>query len=167
MRFLRLAGLGMVALSLALPPLQASASSSFLNCVQYVRQAGKIDLAGNAWMWWGNAKGRYATGHLPSRDSVMVFQRTKAMPSGHVALVRQVLDQRTVVIEHANWAPRDGAKGRVSRDLVQDVSPANDWTAVRVRYRPSMSFGKIYATSGFISPTPHEVLQDVASMIEP
>ena len=68
------------------------------------------------------------------------------MPSGHVAVVREVVNRRTIRIEHANWAPRDGMKGRVSTELVEDVSQNNDWTSVRVMHKPSMSFGKPYAT---------------------
>jgi surface antigen len=128
------------------------AQAMFLNCVQYVRQASSIELSGNAWAWWPNAKGRYPTSQRPARSTVLVFQRTKAMPSGHVAVVKEVLDRRTIVVEHANWAPRDGLKGRVSVDLVEDVSPGNDWTTVRVMHRPSSSFGKPYATNGFIHP---------------
>ena len=105
-------------------------------------------------MWWNNAKGRYHIGHRPARNSVLVFQRTKAMPAGHVAVVRDVLDRRTIQIEHANWAPRNGMKGRISTELVEDISVNNDWTSVRVMHKPSMSFGKPYATNGFIHPRP-------------
>ena len=103
-------------------------------------------------MWWNNAKGRYNIGHRPARNSVLVFQRTKAMSAGHVAVVREVVNRRTILIEHANWAPRNGMKGRVSTELVEDISPNNDWTSVRVMHKPSMSFGKPYATNGFIHP---------------
>jgi surface antigen len=136
------------------------AFASYVNCVQYVKQVSSIAISGNAWMWWNNAKGRYNMGHRPQRSSVLVFQRTKAMPAGHVAVVREVVDRRTIRIEHANWAPRDGMKGRVSTDLVEDVSANNDWTSVRVMHRPSMSFGKPYATNGFIHPrSPSPVLE--------
>src|SRR5689334_2259476 len=84
------------------------AHAMFLNCVQYVRQASSIELSGNAWAWWPNAKAHYPTNQRPARSTVLVFQRTKAMPSGHVALVKDVLNRRTIVVEHANWAPRDG-----------------------------------------------------------
>jgi surface antigen len=135
-------------LALPTPP----AFASFLNCVQYVRQVSQLDISGNAWMWWNNAKGHYNIGHRPARNSVLVFQRTKAMSAGHVAVVRDVLDRRTIRIEHANWAPRNGMKGRVSTELVEDISENNDWTSVRVMHKPSMSFGKPYATNGFIHP---------------
>jgi surface antigen len=136
------------------------AFASFLNCVQYVRQVSQLDISGNAWMWWNNAKGHYNIGHRPARNSVLVFQRTKAMSAGHVAVVRDVLDRRTIRIEHANWAPRNGMKGRVSTELVEDVSANNDWTSVRVMHKPSMSFGKPYATNGFIHPqSPFPVIE--------
>ena len=137
-------------LLLALPT--SSAFASYLNCVQYVKQVSSFDISGNAWMWWNNAKGRYNIGHRPARNSVLVFQRTKAMSAGHVAVVREVVNRRTILIEHANWAPRNGMKGRVSTELVEDISPNNDWTSVRVMHKPSMSFGKPYATNGFIHP---------------
>lgn len=156
MPFLRLAKSGVAGVLFTLTALSLSgpALAGYVNCVQFVRQAGAIELSGNAWMWWPHAKGRYETGQHPRRDAVMVFQRTAAMPSGHVALVRHVLDSRTIVIEHANWAPRGGAKGRISRDLVRDVSPGNDWTSVQVLYRPTGSFGKTYPANGFIHPNP-------------
>jgi hypothetical protein len=137
-----------------------SAFAGFLNCVQYVRQVSSVELSGNAWMWWNNAKGHYNIGHRPARNSVLVFQRTKAMPSGHVAVVRDVVDRRTILIEHANWAPRNGMKGRISTEVVEDISPDNDWTSVRVMHRPSMSFGKPYATNGFIYPRPAVTLAE-------
>jgi surface antigen len=150
MRMSRFARMIIAALLLLFALPTPSAFASFLNCVQYVRQVSQMDISGNAWMWWNNAKGRYNIGHHPARNSVLVFQRTKAMSAGHVAVVRDVLDRRTIRIEHANWAPRNGMKGRVSTELVEDVSVNNDWTSVRVMYKPSMSFGKPYATNGFI-----------------
>jgi surface antigen len=137
-----------------------SAFAGFLNCVQYVRQVSSVELSGNAWMWWNNAKGHYNVGHRPARNSVLVFQRTKAMPSGHVAVVRDVVDRRTILIEHANWAPRNGMKGRVSTEVVEDISVNNDWTSVRVMHRPSRSFGKPYATNGFIHPRSAVILAE-------
>ena len=43
-------------------------------------------------------------------------------------------------------------KDLVSTELVEDISANNDWTSVRVMHKPSMSFGKPYATNGFIHP---------------
>src|SRR5689334_1022102 len=131
MRMSRFARMIFAALLLLLALPMPSAFASFLNCVQYVRQVSPIDISGNAWMWWNNAKGRYDIGHHPARNSVLVFQRTKAILAGHVAVVREVVNRRTILIEHANWAPRNGMKGRVSTELVEDVSEKNDWTSVR------------------------------------
>jgi surface antigen len=128
-----------------------SAPASALNCVQYVRQATGMSLSGDAWKWWHSAAGRYQRGTAPETDAVMVFSRTKKMHSGHVAVVREVIDSRTIRIDHANWAPQRGGKGKVNkRILVQDVSDANDWSVVRVWYPPVNDFGRPYAVSGFI-----------------
>jgi surface antigen len=128
-----------------------NAPASAINCVQYVRQTTGMELSGDAWRWWHSAAGRYERGQQPERDAVMVFSRTKKMNHGHVAVVREVIDSRTIRIDHANWAAGRGAKGKVNKSiLVQDVSDANDWTMVRVWYPPVNDFGRPYAVSGFI-----------------
>jgi surface antigen len=128
-----------------------TAPASAINCVQYVRQTTGMELSGDAWRWWHSAAGRYERGKQPEAAAVMVFSRTKKMNHGHVAVVREVIDSRTIRIDHANWAAGRGGKGRVHKNiLVQDVSDANDWTLVRVWYPPVNDFGRPYAVSGFI-----------------
>jgi len=128
-----------------------AAPASAMNCVQYVKQATGINLSGDAWKWWHSAAGRFDRGQAPEVDAVMVFSKTKKMRSGHVAVVREVIDDRTIRIDHANWAPRRGGKGKVNKGmLVQDISDANDWSSVRVWYPPVNDFGRPYAVSGFI-----------------
>lgn len=132
--------------------------ASAINCVQYVRQTTGMELSGDAWRWWHSAAGRYERGQQPEAAAVMVFSRTKKMNHGHVAVVREVVDSRTIRIDHANWAPRRGGKGKVHKSiLVQDVSDANDWTLVRVWYPPVNDFGRPYAVSGFIYQAASEV----------
>jgi surface antigen len=132
--------------------------ASAINCVQYVRQTTGMALSGDAWKWWHSAAGRYERGKAPEVDAVMVFSRTKKMNHGHVAVVRDVIDSRTIRIDHANWAPQRGGKGKVNkRILVQDVSDANDWSMVRVWYPPVNDFGRPYAVSGFIYQAAPEV----------
>jgi surface antigen len=139
----------------------ASAPAAAINCVQYVKQATGMPLSGDAWAWWHNAAGRYARGQEPEADAVMVFARTKQMHFGHVAVVREVIDDRTIRIDHANWAPRHGGKGKVSKNiLVQDVSARNDWSLVRVWYPPVKEFGRPYAVTGFIYQAAPEIEDD-------
>jgi len=72
------------------------------------------------------------------------------MRLGHVAVVKQVVNSRQVVVDHANW-PGTGARGGVSRGItVVDVSEANNWSAVRVQLSRTGDFGSVYPTYGFI-----------------
>ncbi len=117
-----------------------------LQCVPFARADSGIKIVGNANTWWDHAAGVYERGTRPELGSVLNFRGNSAMPMGHVAVVSKVLNPRTVQIEHANWAP-----GTVSRDVtVIDVSPANNWSAVRVSLGHTTDFGSIYPTYGFI-----------------
>jgi len=123
-----------------------------LQCVTYARSASGIDIRGNAGNWWENAEGTYARGGVPEPGSVLSFRSTGHMRYGHVAVVSEVINSRTIEIDHANWA---WARGSVSRGTsVVDVSPNNDWTAVRVGFGHAGEYGSIYPTFGFIYPRP-------------
>mgnify|MGYP002651709750 CR=1 FL=1 len=133
-------------LSLALLPAEANAR---LQCVAYARQIGEVQLSGNGRDWWGNAAGVYARGARPQAGAVLAFKASGAMPYGHVAVVKKVVDDRHILIDHANWS----GPGLVERGVeVVDISPAGDWSEVRVWYgktrslglRPSPTFGFIY-----------------------
>jgi hypothetical protein len=72
------------------------------------------------------------------------------MRYGHVAVVREALSDREVLVDHANWG---GSRGRIARAIsVIDVSPKNDWTSVRVWYGPTAEHGFPYRTYGFVYP---------------
>ena len=109
-----------------------------LQCVPYARSVSGIDIHGNAETWWDQAEGNYTRGHLPKVNSVLVFQSTRAMPLGHVAVVREILDERRILLDHANWS-RPGMIEH--RALAIDVSEAGDWSEVRVWYSPISSLG--------------------------
>ncbi|CDG33503.1 hypothetical protein SACS_0765 [Parasaccharibacter apium] len=69
------------------------------------------------------------------------------MPLGHVAVVRRQIDSRTIMIDQAHWA----SNGISHNTKVVDVSPENDWTAVRVALPGNGErLGSIYPTHGFI-----------------
>lgn len=130
----------------------AEAKKSGWQCVTYVRAISPVKLFGNAWTWWQQAASKYQRGHDPKVGSVLVFQKSPSMRSGHVALVRQKLNDREILIEHANWAPAGtSGRGKVTTDAkVIDVSPANDWTEVRVWYEGAQTFGRVNYSYGFI-----------------
>lgn len=122
------------------------------SCVPYARSVSQVKLRGDAWLWWERAKGVYDRGQTPRVGSVLVFKRHNSMQQGHVAVVRKVISDRKMLIDHANWG--DGRRGKVDKNVsVVDVSVANDWSEVRVWYAPIRDYGStIYPTAGFIYP---------------
>jgi surface antigen len=140
------------ALLFAAPP--ASAQEPLLQCVPYARQVSGIQIYGDAHSWWHQAEGKYQRGQRPAVGAVMAFKPYRSMQLGHVATVARVLDKRRVLLDHANWSPIDGRKGQIERNvLAEDVSPANDWSEVRVWYTPIGALGTTrYPVHGFIYP---------------
>jgi surface antigen len=126
-------------------------TSGVLQCVPYARFMSGISLRGDAWTWWDKAAGIYARGNHPEPGAVLSFPGTDRMPLGHVAVVTQVLSDRKILIDHANWPNAYIQHGAISRDIqVADVSPANDWTEVRVQFGEGGPLGSVYPTNGFI-----------------
>jgi surface antigen len=127
-----------------------SAAQARLQCVAYARQVSDVQISGNARDWWGNAEGRYDRGQQPKPGAVLAFAGTHAMPYGHVAVVNKIIDDRHILINHANWS----RPGMVERGVMAvDVSPAGDWSEVRVWYAPTRSLGlRPSAAKGFIYP---------------
>jgi surface antigen len=123
------------------------------NCVQFVKSSSTFELSGNAAEWWDRAAGVYERSNEPRTGSVLVFERTRRMPAGHVALVSRVVDDVTILIDHANWSTVGGGDGRVRKGVMaMDCSPSHDWSAVCVWNQEFGSFGRPYATAGFIYP---------------
>jgi surface antigen len=131
---------------------RGSELAPYLQCVPYAREISGIRLYGDAHTWWQQAEGRYATGNAPKVGAVMAFRPHRNMQLGHVAAVSRVVDSRTVLLDHANWSPINGRRGQIERDVMAvDVSPANDWSAVRVWYHPLGGLGKTeWPVDGFI-----------------
>jgi len=117
-----------------------------LECVPYARAVSGIELRGDAWLWWQAAEGRYRRGTEPVPRAVLVFSRTERLPRGRLAVVTALTGPREIRVTHANWTG-----GRVTEDVpVIDVSPGNDWSAVRVFNVEAGVFGRHYPTTGFI-----------------
>jgi surface antigen len=136
---------------LALSPVQAAADS-YWECVPFARLVSGIQIFGDAYTWWQQAIGRYQTGFAPKLGAVLCFKPTGRMRLGHVAVVSRVITERVIQITHANWSPIDGSRGQVENNVtVIDVSPAGDWSLVKVWYDPSRDLGSTtYPTYGFI-----------------
>ncbi len=129
-----------------------------VECVPFARALSGIYLRGDAADWWWEANGRYGRSYAPEIGSVLVLQRSGRLPYGHVAVVSRVISRRQVLVTQANWVHH-----RVTEDQpVIDVSPAGDWSMIRVWWPPSgqMGVGE-YPAYGFIRatrPTSHENL---------
>lgn len=123
-----------------------------LQCVPYARQVSGIRITGDAYSWWDQAKGRYARSFVPKVGAVMAFRPHGGMVLGHVAAVSRIIDQRTILLRHANWSPINGRRGQIENDVkAVDVSPANDWSEVRVWFNPLKGLGSTrWPVAGFI-----------------
>lgn len=119
-----------------------------LQCVPYARRQSGVGIWGDAHTWWDKAEGRFERESAPEVGSVMVMRGYSSNARGHVAVVRRVLSDREIVVDHANWLN----SGEIGLDNpVMDVSDDNDWSEVRVWYAPGRHFGgRVYQVEGFI-----------------
>lgn len=120
-----------------------------LFCVEYARMRSGLAVFGDAKHWWDRAKNIYARMSRPAEEAVMVFAGSKRLKRGHVAVVSGILGPRQIIVDQANWENH----GEIDHATpVLDVSPANDWSRVRVWDMRSGTFGShVYAISGFIA----------------
>ena len=135
-------------LTLAALSTSTVASAKALQCVPYARAVSGVEIRGNAYTWWNQAEGRYSRGHEPRVGAVMAMPSYGSMRNGHVATVAKVLNEREVLLNHANWS-RPGMIERGVRAV--DVSEKGDWSRVRVWHAGSGNLGITrYPGSGFI-----------------
>lgn len=120
-----------------------------LFCVEYARMRTGMAVFGDAKQWWDRARNLYARLPNPAEEAVMVFSGSKRLRRGHVAVVTEIVSDREIIVDQANWMNR----GEIDHATpVLDVSKANDWSQVRVWDIPSGAFGaRTYAVSGFIA----------------
>jgi hypothetical protein len=131
-------------------------SSRAANCALYARAETGVALYGAAGGWWDEAAGRYERGQMPVVGAILVFKRTRQIPSGHVAVVARIISAHEILVDHANWY-----HGTVSRGMsVIDTSPDHDWTSVAVINPPSGTHGRDYPAYGFVYPSrgPREIV---------
>jgi hypothetical protein len=141
-------------LSLLLVAAPAAALNEGLQCVPYARALSGVTIFGDAHTWWDQAAGKYDRGNEPKVGAVLAFQPHGNMRLGHVAAVRHIVDDRTIMISHANWSTIGGVRGHIEEDVrAVDVSEAGDWSQVRVWYTPNETMGgTAWPTHGFIYP---------------
>ncbi len=121
-----------------------------LQCVPFARRASGIEIYGNANTWWSQAAGRYPRSAAPAPGAVFVMRGYNDPGRGHVAVVTAIESSRVIRVDHANWL--NGGEVSVAVPVL-DVSPANDWSEVRVWHIPGGHWGgRIYQAEGFIHP---------------
>ena len=125
--------------------------SNYANeCAAYARERSGIALYGDAYTWWDQAQGRYDREAAPQQGAVLVLTGYAGPKHGHLAVVTRIVSTREIRVDHANWL-NDG--NLYLNTPVIDVSPANDWTQVRVwNTREGHLGGNTYAVQGFIAP---------------
>jgi surface antigen len=109
-----------------------------------------VPIHGDAWTWWDKAKGQYQRSGRPAVGAILVVSRSSRNRYGHLAVVTRIVNEREIIVSHANWLN----KGQIHLDTpVRDVSRRNDWSSVRFWYTPGNVLGKsTYPVSGFILP---------------
>ena len=134
-----------------------------LQCVPYARAVSGVQIRGDAHTWWDQAQGRYDRGTKPRAGAVLAFKPYGAMRLGHVAAVRKIIGDRTLLVSHANWSTIDGQRGHIEENVrVTDVSADNDWSEVQVWYTPNAAMGTTrWPVSGFIYPNEKRSDQNV------
>lgn len=123
-------------------------ASSHLQCVPFVRREAGVEIYGNANTWWQQARGRYERASSPQEGGVLVLRGYATPTRGHVAIVKEIVSPRLIIVDHANWL--NG--GEITRDVpVRDVSPNGDWSQVQVWNVPGRHWGgRTYNVQGFI-----------------
>ncbi len=142
------------------PDAERSTADAPLQCVPYAREQSHVAIYGDAYTWWDKAEGRFARSTMPSDGAVMVLYNYAGPNRAHVAVVRQIVNAREIRVAHANWL--DYGASYVNNP-VEDVSPGNDWSQVRVfNIRAGAWGGHTYQVQGFIGPGPDTSDQHVA-----
>ena len=130
-----------------LPP-RVTDYAARLQCVPFARDLSGIQIFGNANTWWTQAEGRYPRSSSPAPGSVLVMRGYNGPSRGHVAVVTEIVSERLIRVNHANWLNN----GEISVDVpVMDVSANNDWSELRVWHIPGNHWGgRVYQAQGFI-----------------
>jgi surface antigen len=132
-----------------------------LQCVPFVRRETGVEIYGNANTWWTQARERYERVHAPAEGAVAVLRGYASANRGHVAVVREIISERMIIVDHANWLNT----GEITRDVpVRDVSPQGDWSQVQVWHVPGGHWGaRTYNVQGFILNVARQVKAEAAS----
>lgn len=120
-------------------------------CVPYAREISGIKIYGDAHSWFDKASPSYSKGTKPKKNAVIVLKSTPKMPHGHLAVVKNLVDERHIDVAHSNWGSDRKSRSIIYDSMrVEDVSRGNDWSSVKFWNPEINSFGFPYAVRGFI-----------------
>lgn len=130
------------------PTARITNNAARLQCVPFARRESGLEIYGDASTWWSQAHGRYEQALAPSEGAVLVLRGYADPSRGHVALVRESVSPRLIIVDHANWLNN----GEITRDVpIRDVSEAGDWSQVQVWNVTGRHWGgRVYNVQGFI-----------------
>lgn len=125
-----------------------------ISCVPYARDVSGVPIRGNAYTWWDQAAGRYGRGSIPQKGAIFVLSKSSRLRYGHLSVVTDVLNNRTIEVTHSNWGSNKAERSMIYKRMrVEDVSMAGDWSQVRFWNYHTNAFGSPYIASGFIYPS--------------
>lgn len=129
-------------------------ASEYLQCVPFARELSGVQIYGDAHSWWRQARFAYQRGDIPQIGAVLSLKSHGKMKLGHVAVVSHIIDDRNILLDHANWSPIHGRRGQIERNVAAvDVSQKGNWSKVKIWYAPIGALGKTaYPVNGFIYP---------------
>ena len=119
-----------------------------LQCVPFARDEAGVNIHGDANTWWAQAKGLFERAASPEEGGVIVLRGFADAHRGHVAVVREIVSDRMIIVDHANWLNH----GEITRNVpMRDVSPRGDWSQVQVWNVTGKHWGgRTYNVQGFI-----------------
>jgi hypothetical protein len=143
------------------PTAYVADAAAGLQCVPFAREESGVEIYGNANTWWAQARAGYERSRAPEEQAVMVLRGYATDARGHVAVVREIVSPRLLIVDHANWL--NG--GEVTRNVpVRDVSAAGDWSQVQVWNVVGQHWGgRKYNVQGFIQNLVQDVRDQVAA----
>jgi surface antigen len=154
----------------------AFGAGNVIQCTVFAKQDAGIVLPGNARDWWANAAGVYQRGEQPEPGSVLAFAANVRMPLGHVAVVSNVVDSRTIsiyptrgfiyarpdttgrIVEASVRAPLP-AMDRAPADLRRASARHHDTIAVEVAEMPHVTRGLDLSLNGIGDDAPDRAFQ--------
>ena len=124
-----------------------------IQCVPFAREVSGIPIYGDAHTWWYQ-RPEYKRGSKPQKGAVLVLAKTSRLRYGHLAVVKEVIGKRKMLVTHSNWGGDRKTRSFIYESmLVEDVSRHNDWSKLRFWNQYTNNFGSPYEAYGFIYPS--------------